>query len=116
MRNIFKTFKENKVLLEENKKIKAQNEALMQFKESFDNYYRNISGTHIIPVNYDNRVVLNGTYTFDPYSMNYPVDMCKEHIARDMAKKLLQFIEFDVVDNRDYNTKDLVGRLVILTK
>lgn len=116
MRNIFKTFKENKVLLEENKRLKAQNEALMSFKGNFDNYYRNISGIKMIPVTYDNKIVLSGSYRLDDVSMHYPIAMIKEHIAKDMAKNILPLIEFDIVDNVDYGTRDFVGRIVILTK
>ena len=54
MRNIFKTFKENKELLEENKILKAKNESLTQFRKNFDNYYRDISDTKVIKRRYNN--------------------------------------------------------------
>ena len=116
MRNIFKTFKENKVLLEENKLLKAQNEALIEFRKSFDNYYHDISGVKVITKNYDNKVVLSGTFSLDREGAYYPTDMCKEDIARKISRQLLPFIEFDVVDNETYGTKDIIGRLVVLMK
>lgn len=116
MRNIFKTFKENKSLLEENKILKAQNEALMQFKESFDSYYRTISGVKFIPVSYDNQVILNSVLTLDEEYMHCPISICKERIADNLSKQLLPFIEFDLIDNYAYRSRDLIGKLIILTK
>ena len=116
MRNIFKTFKENKKLLEQNKILKAQNESLIQFKKSFDDYYHKISGVKIIATQQRNQVVLNSILTLDSDGMHCPIDVCKRHIVGDISQQLLPFIEFDVVDNNPYQTKDLVGKLTILTK
>jgi hypothetical protein len=116
MRNIFKTFKENKRLEEENKRLKAQNEALTEFRKSFDNYYNNISGVKVITRNYDKQVVINASYSLDRGGMCCPVDVCKEDIARKMSRELLPLIEFDIVDNRAYGIKDIVGRLIVLMR
>lgn len=116
MRNIFKTFKENKKLLEENKLLKAQNEALSEFRKSFDNYYNEVSGVRLITRNCDKKVVLSGTFSLDREGMHCPIDMCKDYIIRKISQQILQFIEFDVVDNEPYNTKDIVGRLIVLMK
>lgn len=116
MRNIFKVFKENKSLLEENRLLKAQNDALTEFRKSFDNYYHDISGVRVIIRNYDKNIVLNGTFSLDRYGMYNPTDVCKEKIVNQISRQLLPFVEFDVVDNELYGTKDIVGRLIILTK
>lgn len=105
-----------KRLIEENKILKAQNESLMQFKKNFDNFYHDISDVRIIERNYNNRVVLNGVYSIDYRNLDCPIDMCKEYIVRDMSRKLMPYVEFDIVDNEAYGTKDLVGRLLIMTK
>jgi hypothetical protein len=116
MRNIFKAFKENKRLLEENKLLKAQNEALTEFRKSFDNYYNDISGVKVITKNYDKKMVLSGTFSLDRDGMYCPTDFCKEKIINQISRQLLPFVEFDVVDNESYGTKDIVGRLTILMK
>lgn len=116
MRNIFKTFKENERLSEENKILKAQYESLMDFKKSFDNYYHKLSDIKVIEKTYDNKMVVTGVCTFDLEGMHTPVDMCKERVAREITRKIMPFIEFDVVDNRAYGTKDLVGRVFVVTK
>jgi hypothetical protein len=116
MRNIFKTFKENKRLEEENKLLKAQNEALTEFRKSFDNYYNNISCVKVITRNYDKQVVIKASHSLDRDSMYCPVDVCKEDIARKMARELLPLIEFDIVDNKAYGIKEIVGRLIVMTR
>ena len=116
MRNIFKTFKENGKLTEENKILKAQYESLMEFKSNFDRYYHDISDVRIIERSYDNKVILNGVFTLDMENSHCPTDVCKDYIVHEIAKKLMPFVEFDVVDNRAYGVKDLVGRLIVLTR
>lgn len=116
MKNIFKTFKENKRLTEENKVLKAQYESLMEFKENFDRYYHDISDVRIIERSYDNRVVLNSSLALDMENSYCPTDICKERIVYEIAKKLMPFVEFDVVDNKAYGVKDLIGRLIVLTR
>lgn len=116
MRNIFKTFKENKSLLEENKLLKAQNEALTEFRKNFDNYYHDISGVKVITRSYDNKVVLSGTFSLDREGAYCPTDMCKEDIAYKISRQLLPLIEYDVIDNKACGTKSIVGRLIVLTK
>lgn len=116
MRNIFKTFKENERLTEENKILKAQYESLMDFKSNFNKYYHDISGTRVIERSYGNKVILNGVLTLDMENSYCPTDICKEHIVHDIAKKLMPYVEFDVVDNKAYGVKDLIGRLIVLTR
>lgn len=116
MKNIFKIFKENKILLEENKLLKAQNEALTEFRKSFDNYYNDISGARVIIRNYDKKMVLSGSLSIDRNGLYCPTDVCKEKIVNQISRQLLPLIEFDVVDNEFYGTKDIVGRLTILMK
>lgn len=116
MRNIFKTFKENKSLLEENKLLKAQNEALTEFRKSFDNYYNDISGARVITRNYNKKMVLSGSFSIDRNGLYCPTDVCKEKIVNQISKQILPLVEFDVVDNEPYGVKDIVGRLTILTK
>ena len=116
MKNIFKTFKENKRLLKENELLKAQNDALIEFRRSFDKYYRDISDVKVITRTYDNKVVLSGTFSLDRESVYYPTEICKENIVRTISRQLLPFVEFDVIDNEAYGTKSLVGRLMVLTK
>ena len=116
MRNIFKTFKENERLSEENKILKAQYESLMEFKKNFDKYYHDISDVRIIERSYNNKIVLNSTLTLDIENSYCPTDICKERIVQEIAKKLMPFVEFDVVDNRAYGVKDLIGRLIVLTR
>lgn len=116
MKNIFKIFKENKKLSEENKLLKVQNDALTEFRKSFDNYYNDISGVRVIIRNYDKKMVLSGTFSLDRDGMYCPIDACKEDIVRKISRQLLPFIEFDVVDNEPYGTKDIIGRLTILMK
>lgn len=116
MRNIFKTFKENKRLSEENKILKAQYESLLEFKKNFDSYYHDISDVKIIERSYDNKVVLNGTLTLDTENSYCPTDICKERIVHEISRKLMPFVEFDVIDNEAYGTKDLIGRLFVLTR
>lgn len=116
MRNIFKTFKENKRLSEENKILKAQNDSLTQFRKNFDNYYRDISGVKIVERRYDNTITLNGVFNFsEAQELYFPTDMCKEQIIKEISKQLISYIEFDVIDNA-YGTKSMVGRLNILTR
>jgi hypothetical protein len=116
MRNIFKTFKENKILLEENKILKAQNESLEHFRKDFSDYYHDISSTKIITKNYSNTVELIGHFTLDNNSIYCPTDECRDRIIYALSKQLMPFIEFDIVDNRAYGTKDIVGRLSVLQK
>ena len=116
MRNIFKTFKENQKLLEENKILKAQNEALVEFRKSFDNYYKDISGVKFITKNYDKHLTLQASVSMDRENMYCPTDICKERIARELAQQLMPVIEYDVADNRAYGTKEIVGRLTVLTR
>ena len=116
MRNIFKTFKENKSLLEENKLLKAQNEALTEFRKSFDSYYNDVSGARVIARNYDNKMVLSGSFSLDRNGMYYPIDVCKEKIVSQISRQLLPLVEFDIIDNEPYGIKDIVGRLTILMK
>ena len=116
MRNIFKTFKENKRLIEENKILKAQNEALTEFRKGFDKFYNDIADVKVITRTYDKKLVLSGTFSLDRDTMYCPTDRCKEYIADHIAKQLVPLIEYDVVDNRAYGTKDMVGRLTILMK
>lgn len=116
MKNIFRTFKENKQLLEENRLLKAQNEALTEFRKSFDNYYNDISGVRVITRNYDKKMVLSGSFSLDKYGLYCPTDICKEKIVSQISRQLLQFVEFDVIDNEPYGTKDIVGRLTVLMK
>ena len=116
MRNIFKTFKENERLLEENKLLKAQNDALAEFRKKFDNYYNDISGVRVITRNYDKKLVLTGSYSLDQNGMYCPTDVCKEYIVREISKQLLPLIEYDVTDNEAYGTKNIVGRLTVLMK
>lgn len=113
---MFNIFKEIKQLREENIKLKAQNEALMQFKGSFDNYYNDISGTKFIIKQDRNLVTLNGICTLDREYMHYPADECKMLIAEKISEQLIPFIEFDFVDNYAYETKDIVGRLRVLER
>lgn len=116
MRNIFKAFKENKRLLEENKLLKAQNEALAEFRKSFDNYYNDISGVRVITKNYDKNIVLSASFSLDRDGLYYPTDMYKEKIVSQISKQLLPLVEFDIVDNESFGTKDIVGRLIFMTK
>ena len=116
MRNIFKTFKENQKLLEENKILKAQNEALAEFRKGFDDYYKDVSGVKFITRNYDKHLTLQAAVSMDRENMYCPTDICKERIARELAQQLIPVIEYDVADNRAYGTKDIVGRLTVLMK
>ena len=116
MRNIFKTFKENKVLLEENKLLKAQNEALAEFRKSFDNYYNDVSGARVITRNYDKKMVLSGSFSLDRNGMYCPIDVCKEKIVSQISRQLLPLVEFDIIENEPYGIKDIVGRLTIFMK
>lgn len=121
MRNIFKTFKENKILLEENKLLKAQNEALTEFRKSFEDYYNDISGVKVIEKTYKNNVVLSSTITLDENINHMPVDRCKEDIVYRLSRQLMPYVEFDIVDNkfcdnRPRGTKDMIGRLRVLTR
>lgn len=116
MKNIFKTFKDNKRLLEENKILKAQIEALEKFRNNFDKYYHDVSAPRVIENKYDNIVVLNGSYNFNNDMYRFPIEECKKRIIHDMSMQLMPYVEFDVVDNDAYRTKTLVGRLNIVTK
>jgi hypothetical protein len=116
MKNIFKTFKENKKLLEENKLLKAQNEALAEFRKSFDNYYADISDVKIIHRNHNKQLVLSATVSLNHDNLCCPIDVCKEEIVDQISKQLLPLVEFKVVDDPFHITKDIVGRLTILTK
>lgn len=115
MRNIFKTFKDNKQLIEENKILKAKNEALENFKGTFDDFYHSITSTKYVDrVHYD-RVVLQGAFNLDDeYSLHCPADICKKEISARIAEQLEPYIEFDIVDNRAYGTKVLVGKLSVM--
>lgn len=113
---MFNIFKEIKQLREENTKLKAQNEALMQFKENFDNYYNDISGVKMIVRQDTNAVTLNGICTLDREFIHFPTEECKMLIAEKISEQLIPFIEFDFVDNHAYRTKDIVGRLRVLKK
>lgn len=116
MRNIFKTFKENQKLLEENKILRAQNEALTEFRKNFDSYYKDVSGVKFITRNYDKHLTLQASVSMDRENMCCPTDICKERIARELAQQLMPVIEYDVADNRAYGTKDIVGRLTVFVK
>lgn len=118
MKNIFKENKrllaETKKLTEENKILKAQNEALAQFRESFEAYYREVSGVKIITRNYDNAVTLNGAYILGEMGAYYPVEEFKRKIIYDISKQLEPFIEYDMIDGPC--GKEFMGRLVVVTK
>ena len=115
MKNIFK---ENKRLLEENKILRAQNEALEKFRVSFDNYYHEVSRPKTIIRNYDNKVVLNGSIRVDATRDCWPVKEYKHMVVNDISKQLESLIEFDIVDSPwGYGPGyELVGRLVVITK
>lgn len=115
MRNIFKTFKDNKRLIEENKILKAQNESLTQFRENFDKYYHDISTPKIIERRYDDVITLNGSFNFNEDMYYLPIDECKKRIVKDISNNLMPYVEFDVVDNM-HGTKSLIGRLLVVTK
>ena len=115
MKNIFKTFKENEKLIEENKILKAQNEALEQFRAAFDDYYHKISGVNIIKKNYGRQVVLNETFKFDDRTACFPIEECKRRLISNMARQIEPFVEFDVVDD-PYGHKTLTGRLIVVMK
>lgn len=115
MRNIFKTFKDNKQLIEENKILKSKNDALENFKESFDKFYYSISSTKWVDRVYYDRVVLQGAfYLDDEYSLRCPSDICKKEIANRIAEQLQPYIEFDVIDNEAYGTKVWIGKLSVM--
>jgi hypothetical protein len=116
MKNIFKTFKENKKLSEENKLLRAQNEALTEFRKNFDNYYADISGVKIICRDYDKQLVLSATFSLNNETLYCPIDVCKEEIVKKISKQLLPLVDFIVVDDPKHMTKDIVGRLTILKK
>ena len=116
MKNIFKTFKENKKLLEENKLLKAQNEALTEFRKNFDNYYTDISGIKIIHRDYDKQLMLNATFSLNNETLYCPIDMCKEEIVKKITRQILPLVEVEVVDNPVHMTKDIIGRLIVLKK
>ena len=97
-------------------KLKAQNEALMNFKKSFEAYYNDISGVRTIFKQERNIVTLTGIHMFSRGGMSYPVEECKKLIAEHISEQLLPFIEFDLVDNFAYDSKDFVGRLQIVQK
>lgn len=48
--------------------------------------------------------------------IHYPTDVCKERIAKELTKQLLPLIEYDIVDNDSYGTRDIVGTLTVLMK
>lgn len=121
MLNIFKTFKENKELLteneklkKENEKLKNQNEALMQFKGNFDNYYHDISAFKIITRDNSEAVTLRGIYNINDKTLHYPSEEYKETIAERLLGQLIPFFKFDIVDNRAYGTKDMVGTITVV--
>lgn len=116
MRNIFKTFNENQRLIEENKLLRAQNEALSEFRKSFDKYYNDIAGMKVITRSYDKQLTLQAAVSMDRETMYLPADFCKKRIASELSNQLMPLIEYDIVDNRAYGTKDIVGRLTILAK
>lgn len=115
MRNIFKTFKENKTLSEENRTLKAQIETLNEFKKNFDDYYHSISSHRVIEKKYDNATVLGGVFMFDNIDdMNCSADYCKKEVINQISRQLEPYVEFDLVDNRAYGTKSLRGKLTVL--
>lgn len=107
-------FKKNKVLLEENRTLKAQIEALKEFRKGFDEYYHSISSHKIVEKRYNNVIVVRGAFNFDNINtLHYPTDYCKKEIIDKIAQQLEPYVEFDVVDNNAYGTKTLVGKLMI---
>lgn len=115
MRNIFKTFKENKTLSEENHTLKAQIETLNEFKKNFDDYYHSISSHKIVEKRYANTIVLGGAFMFDNIEdMCCSADYCKQRVVDEIVKQLEPYIEFDLVDNRAYGTKTLKGQLTVV--
>lgn len=115
MRNIFKAFKENKTLSEENHTLKVQIEALNEFKKNFDDYYHSISSHRIIEKKYDKTIVLGGAFMFDNIDdMNCSADYCKKRVINEIVKQLEPYIEFDLVDNKTYGTKTLKGQLTVV--
>lgn len=117
MRNIFKTFKENKALIEENKLLKAQNDALMNYKESFDKFYRDTTNTKILLRYWDQIVEVTGIVSINEEYRSLPVSVYKDQIINDLTKKLSPFIEYDLRDDNylSGNNKILVGKLKIAT-
>ena len=116
MRNIFRTFKENQRLIEENKILKAQNDSLTEFRKGFDKFYNDIAGTKVFTRTYDKHLTLQASVSMDRENLYCPTDICKERIMRELSRQLMPVIEYDVVDNRAYGTKDIVGRLTVLMK
>lgn len=111
MKNIFK---ENKRLSEENKTLKAQLEALNQFKTTFDKFYHEISGPKIFTKNDNKNIILKGSFMFDERTLHMPIEECKRRVSYDISKHINPLIEFDVIDG-PYN-KELVGTLTVVTK
>lgn len=112
MRNIFKTFKENKRLSEENKKLleenkilKARNEAIMEFKSKTD-YYITMS----------NVISLHSKCVLDRDQLYCPTEYHKMRIANEISKLIMPHINFDIEDNSEFGTKNLIGTLLILKR
>ena len=114
MRNIFKIFKENKELKEENKILTSKTEALTEFRKNFDKFYNSMSSYKIVERRYDNAIVLGGAFHFDNMGdIHYPTDECKRIVVQEIARQLEPYIEFDLVDNDCYGTKILRGKLTV---
>lgn len=127
MRNIFKTFKENKMLLNENARLKFQNEVLINQNENLIQFKEEINETlRMFKENTDNRICkrdvvniaeLRGSFAFnDINEIHCPIEQCKWYIAQDILKEIISYIEFDIVDNHEFNTKNLIGTLSVIKK
>jgi hypothetical protein len=124
MINLFKTYErnkelleENKTLIEENKNLKSQIECLSQFRQNFDKYYEEITGTKLIIKHDCDMITVTGVCNIDWEDLHYPVEEYKETIAREITEKILPLIDFDLIDNPiKWGTKDMIGKLKVISK
>lgn len=110
MKNIFKIFKENQMLREENKLLQAKIEALNTFKENFDKFYHDVTSVHYVKIDRE-QVKLQSLSLMEDF---VPAEYIKEHISRDFAKQLEPFIKYDIQDDRMSGRKALVAWVDVL--
>jgi hypothetical protein len=110
MKNIFKIFKENQALREENKLLQAQIEALSTFKENFDKFYHDVTNVHYVKID-RKQVRLQSLSLIEDC---IPTEYIKEHITMDFAKQLEPFIKYDLQDDYTSERKSLVAWIDIL--
>lgn len=111
--SIFRVFKENKQLTQENRDLKLKLEALNSFKSSFVNFYNDLTSTRFFEKSSGEKIILTAATSVSIENLDVPMEVLEDTIVRDMAFKLKPFIQFELMDSPCLRGKELVGKVIV---